>query len=89
MSPAGVEDIDLAPADFDGSLPIDEVTVKCGGIALFKTAQVPGQHRIESIGHHGQQDIEMDFDQDGEDNALRWKNLTASAMPFSTRHRRA
>jgi hypothetical protein len=24
----------------------------------------------------------------GEDKALRWKNLMASAMPFSTRHRR-
>ena len=64
MSPAGVEYVDLAPADFDGSLSIDEVTAKRWGIALLKTAQMPGQHGIEGIGHHGQQDIEMDFDQD-------------------------
>ena len=64
MTAAGIEHIDLALAGFDGPLSIDEVTVKRWGIALFKTAQMPGQHSIEGIGHHRQQDIEMDFDQD-------------------------
>ena len=42
MSPAGIEHADLASADFDGSLSIDEVTVERWGIALFKTSQMSG-----------------------------------------------
>ena len=42
MSPAGIEHAELAPADFDGSLSIDEVTVERWGIALFKTSQMSG-----------------------------------------------
>ncbi len=42
MSPAGIKHIDLAPADFDGPLCIDEVTVERWGIALFKTTQMSG-----------------------------------------------
>jgi len=42
MSPAGVEDVDLALADFNGSLSMDEMAVESGGIALFKTAQMLG-----------------------------------------------
>ncbi len=42
MSPAGVEDIHLAPADFNGPFSIDKVTVESRGITLFKTAQMPG-----------------------------------------------
>ncbi len=42
MSPAGVEHVDLALADFNGSLSMDEMAVERGGIALFKPAQMPG-----------------------------------------------
>ena len=42
MSPAGIEHVDFALADFNGSLSMDEMAVESGSIALFKTAQMPG-----------------------------------------------
>ena len=40
MSPAGVEHIDPALADFNGSLSMDKMTVQSRCIGLFKTAQM-------------------------------------------------
>ncbi len=42
MSPARVKKIHFALTDFNGSLSLNEVTVESRGIALFKTAQMPG-----------------------------------------------
>ena len=64
MSPTGVEEIHFPVTDLKGSLALNEMAVKSGGITLFKTAQMAGEHRIEGIGHHGHEDIKMDLDQD-------------------------
>ena len=42
MSPARVKEIHFALTDFNGSLSLNKVTVESRGIALFKTAQMPG-----------------------------------------------
>ena len=42
MSPARVEEVDFPLAHFKGSLSLNEMTVERRGIALFKTAQMPG-----------------------------------------------
>ena len=42
MSPAGIKEVDFTLTDFKGSLSLNEMTVERRGIALFKTAQMPG-----------------------------------------------
>ena len=42
MSPTGVEEIHFTLADLNGSLSLNKMTVKSGGITLFKTAQMAG-----------------------------------------------
>jgi len=56
---------------------------------VFEASQFLGEHVVEGVGDHGEDHIEVNLEQDGEESALRWKNLTASEMTFSTRHRRA
>ena len=38
MSPSGIKEVDFTLTDFKGSLSLNEITVKSGGITLFKTA---------------------------------------------------
>jgi len=42
MSPARVKEIHFTLTDFKGSLSLDKMAVESTGIALFKTAQMPG-----------------------------------------------
>ena len=42
MSPARINEIHLSLVHLNGSLSLDKMTVESRGIALFKTAQVPG-----------------------------------------------
>ena len=73
-----------------GSLPPDKMPIDLQSVALFESSELLGQHTVEGVRHHGQQYIEVNLDQNGEDRAFRWKNLTASEMASSsTRQRRA
>jgi len=40
MSPTGVEEIHFSVVDLKGSLALNEMAVKSGGITLFETAQM-------------------------------------------------
>ena len=42
MSPARINEVHLTVVYLKGSLSLDKMTVESRGIALFKTAQMPG-----------------------------------------------
>jgi hypothetical protein len=58
-------------------------------IALLEASELLGEHAVKGVGDPSHNDVKVILDQNGEDSASRLKNLSASAMAFSTRHLRA
>ena len=46
-------------------LTLDKKPVDFGGVAVFKSPELPGQHAVEGIGDHGHDHIKVHLDQNG------------------------
>ena len=56
-------------------LAFDEMTEDLGSIAILKTTQLLGQHVVQGIGHHGHNDIKVNFNKDRRRQGIKIEKL--------------